>query len=222
MTAFRFTCRPTGSIRVPALVFLLCLMAIPRVHADSGSPWTLSAGVSLGYLETTAHAEAGTREATLDVDTLVSPFLKLGYGLTPSVLVEVKAGLDIYSGALTGQTGTGSSSLRGFSVEAGPTWVGSERSSTLVGSWRPLLHAGLRYGILRGDLDYPVENFEDAWGMDIAGGVAMDNWEIRLTGTWITHENGHETPGVDTAKSSGELGLSRIGLECAWHFYSVR
>jgi len=223
MSACRFTPhRSTLSPALPFVFFFLILTVIPCAHAADSSPWNLSAGVSLDYVDTTVHAKDGSRQASLDVDSLLSPFVKLGYGFTPSLLLEMKASLDIYSGSLAEQTGNGSTSLRGVSLSAGPTWIGPERNNSFMGSWRPVLHAGLRYGMLRGDLDYPVEDFKNAWGGDIAAGILLSNWEIRLTGTWITHDNDTETTGVDPAGSSDELDLSRIGLECAWHFTSLQ
>jgi hypothetical protein len=223
MCALRFARRgSTAALTLKLLVIFLMSIAASQAQAESASPWELSAGVSLGYVDTTVHAKDGTRQATLDVDSLLSPFVRLGYGLTPSLRLEVMATLDVYSGTLTEQTGNGSSSLRGFGLSAGPTWVGTQRSSNLAGLWRPLLHAGIRYEMLRGDLDYPVEKFDNAWGLDVGCGLLLKNWEFRLTGTWVTHDNGKQTPGFNPAESSDDLNLSRIALECAWHFSPLR
>lgn len=210
------------SIRSTVLLLLLLILATlgtPLVHAEGDL--ALSTGVAVGYIDGSAHANTGGPRATLDVDTVLSPFLRVGYGLTPALSLEITGSLDLYSGTLTHRTGEGTSSLRGYSLSAGPTWYGGERARAFMGRWRPFLHAGVRYQGLRNDLDYPVTAFDDTWGVDLAVGIRQGAWDLRLCGTFATHDNDQTRPGFDAASSSDDLDLSRISLELAWCFAEI-
>lgn len=207
-------------LHLPFCLFLIVTLITtwtPPACAQGGL--SLSGGVALGYVGASAHAKADGPRATLDADTVLSPFLRGEYALTPSLSLDVTGCLDLYSGTLTHQTGEGTSSLRGYSLSAGPTWYGGKRAGgALLKSWQPSLHAGIRYQGLRSDLDYPVTAFDDAWGVDLAAGIRKGNWGLRLRGTFATHDNKHTRPGFDAAASSDDLDLSAISLELAWRF----
>ncbi|SCY23558.1 hypothetical protein [Desulfoluna spongiiphila] len=187
-----------------------------RGTTQKESPWSLKLGVGLGYIGEEYVASAGGTRYGLDVDNVASPVVRVGYAFSSCLTLEVKAAVDFYSGSMDTLATTGSSSVDGYTLGAGPLWYLGQRRSGLFGSWRPFLHAGASYRKLSGDLAYPVRNFDSTLGLEAGVGVECGQVDIRLGYQWAVFDESGTAAGYSPSQGSDDLDLSAVVLEVSW------
>jgi hypothetical protein len=78
------------------------------------------------------------------------------------------------------------------------------------------VYLDLGYTLLHDDLDYPVREFDPAFGVDVAVGVQRKNIDLRLGYRFFELDGGDFQEGVNSADDS--LNLSGVYMEIAYRF----
>lgn len=198
--------------------FALILTPLLSTQAMAQSPLFVATGLSVSALNETIHATDSGKASTIEVKNLVAPFLRIGYALSPSMRMDVTGSFDIYGGTfnVSDNTAPGRESVVGLRLAAGPTWLGPKIDGSL-GTYRPLVHAGVSYGGIKNGLNFPITSFKDAWGVELACGMSFERMELRLKGAWAKHDARSRRAGYEPAKSDDALDLLQVGVEISIH-----
>ena len=180
------------------------------------SPWHLKFGLAFGLIGEEYTAMAGARRYDLDVDNVISPFLRVEYAFTNRLSLEVKAALDLYSGDMETLASSGASSLRGYSLGIGPMVYLGSRYPKRKGGWRPFLYASGTYRDVKDDLRFPVKSFHSTVGAEAGAGFCLGLVEVRLGYNWTVLDEGKTAAVYSSEGSSNNLDLSAVALEVAW------
>ena len=179
------------------------------------SPWHLKFGLAFGVIDETYTAMAGGRGYDLDVDNVISPFLRVEYALNHRFSLEAKVALDLYSGEMETFAFSGTSTLRGYTLGVGPLVYLGSRYPKQKGGWCPFLYASGTYRDVQDDLRYPVRSFHSTVGAEAGAGFVFRLVEVRLGYGWSLFDEG-KTVGAYVPGGSNNLDLSAVTLDVAW------
>jgi hypothetical protein len=184
----------------------------------SESPFYLSAGVGVAHIYKSIDASYLGSNYRLDVDNNIYPIFRFGYHLSKMLALELGFHWDIYSGTIDKLETGGSNDLKGYTFFFGPVYTGKPIQCKFFGPLRPMVHVNLGYTKLHDDLNYPIDRFEPAFGVDIAVGVQRKNIDLRLGYRYFKLDRDRTINGVDTSAISDELDLSGVFLEISYRF----
>ncbi|MCG8471054.1 MAG: hypothetical protein MI742_04270 [Desulfobacterales bacterium] len=211
---------PTKPFLTPILTLAVVLISglLHTAPAQAETPWGFSTGITASIIDETVHATQAGARSTIEVDSLVSPFIRLEYSVTPTWRMDLTGAMDIYGGTFTvsDATTTGRESITGLRIALGPTWLGPKVKGSL-GTYRPLAHAGIAYASLFNNLNYPITSYDDAWGLELSCGMRFNVWEMRLKGSWLKHDARSTRAGFTPSSSDEDLELFQVGIEVAIH-----
>ena len=212
-----FTCRHCPHLLRIALVVGVLQLASSALAAplDGLAGWRATLGASFGIVGQDHRSAVQSTQHELSVNNQLSPILRVGYPLSPDLLLEGSARLDFYSGNLASSQSGSSERLDAWGAGLGLVWF-CPRPIHLDtgGTGHPFLHASILHQDLYEEPDYTVESFDPAWGIGAGVGFATDTWELRLGYRWLEHDADRIASGVTA--HDGDLDLSSVFLEASW------
>ena len=182
----------------------------------SSSPFYLNAGIGFAYIDESIGADYLGQNYEMKVDNDIYPVLRLGYAFTDNLALELGFRWDIYSGEMDRSGAGGSGNPKGYTFLLGPVYTFGEYQCRVLGPLKPMAHLNLGYTMLHDYPDYPVGEFDPAFGVDIAVGVQRQNIDLRLGYRYFELDGGDFQDGVNSADDS--LNLSGVYMEIAYRF----
>ena len=121
----------------------------------------------------------------------------------------------MYNWDIEGKLGSGDSRLYAWTFTFGGAYYFEPIQFKKL---RPLVGGALGYKVLDEYFDFPVTGYDNALGLEIFGGLAKDDLEVRLGFTRYRH--GEESRQLNYQGSSPEeLRLDEIYLELSYKFW---
>ena len=112
----------------------------------------------------------------------------------------------------------GTRNLQGYTYLFGPVYTGDVMSVKYLGELRPVAHVNLGLTMLNDALDYPIQRFKPALGIEFAVGAQRRNLDLRLGYRYYQLDRDQTLDSVDTSDTSDSLNLSGVFMEVGYRF----
>ncbi len=180
------------------------------------------AGVVLGYgfLDQEADASLGTTTSTLSLDRHRYAGVRVGYGVNEWLELELAAVYDWYRWDVDNSLSAKSSDFSAFTLTGGSLFYGPRRSYGWLGTGAFFAQGALAYRIPNADLDYPVSDYNPAFGAQLAVGYEWRALQFRLGYSHLRHRVGATEPGADLSDDADPLDLSEVFVDLTWSWRS--
>ncbi|MCP4747359.1 MAG: porin family protein [Desulfobacteraceae bacterium] len=225
MFGFVKTNLPTPKKMIRCLVFFLAVGTTAGLQADEtkttifgDSPFYVSIGLGFAVISEDINANYLGEQNNLTVDNDTYPILRAGYGLTENLSIEAGIRRDIYSGNIDTANADGAGSLNGYTFILGGVYRFNSFETKNFGSLRPLFALDIGYTMLDGDIDYPITEFDPAFGADLAIGLERNNISLRIGYRHYQLNRDTSLPGVNRSESADSLNLSGFFTELSYCF----
>ena len=184
--------------------------------SDAFARFYLNAGIGVAYIDESIGADYQGQHYEMKVDNDIYPVLRAGYAFSDNLALELGFRWDIYSGEMDRSGAGGSGSPKGYTFLLGPVYTFDEYQCKVLGPLKPMVHLDLGYTLLHDDPDYPVSDFDPAFGVDIAVGVQRKAVDLRLGYRYFELDGGDLQDG--TTNADGSLNLSGVYMEVSYRF----
>jgi hypothetical protein len=153
-------------------------------------PWSVAAGIGVGYLDDDAESCAGDCSSRFEVDARLSPFLRIGYSWSGQLSSELDLRWDAYRWGVDNTAGDGQSSFWSYTVATGLAYLFASRDLGFLGRVRPVAKAAVGLRFPDADLDAPVRDYDPGPGFELSAGLLKGNFDWRLGYSCYRHPAG--------------------------------
>jgi outer membrane protein OmpA-like peptidoglycan-associated protein len=192
---------------------MACLTLTTLAAADEATnkPWSLGvggSGVLVGSEQKSTDGLGNTSKFAVNYG--VSPTIRLGYDLSERWELLLGARYDFYDWELCDAcTGTKDTEFDAYTFDLGVGYSWDPINLFGMDNVIPNVRLSGGYKILNADIDAYVEDYDNAFGLELAPGLRMGPWDTRLGLMYYKHG----------AKGNGDdLDLSGVFVEVLYRF----
>ncbi len=204
-------------LALPVAGASLAIGAESSGEVDAERPWSLAAGVGIGYLNDDAKSCAGECSSRFEVDGRLSPSLRIAYSWSDQLSSELDLRWDAYRWEVDNTAGEGQSSFWSYTVATGLAYLFTPRELGFLGRVRPVAKAGVGFRFPDADLDAPVRDYEPGLGFELSVGLSKGRFDWRLGYSYYRHPAGDRE---SAATRTQTLVLDDVFMEVSYRLGS--
>ena len=180
--------------------------------------------LGLGYarIGETVNAKYKIMSPQLEVIRDLYPLIGMGYHFTDRFAIRADFRYDYYAWEIYKETLTlypaVDSTFYGFSLSISPVVYSRELRIGPTGQGRFMASVGIGYSWLESDFDFPVLEYEPAFGAELSLGCEWEKWGFELGYRLYEHDANSLKPGFKATSENDTLDLSGVYIQTSYAF----
>ena len=227
--AIGFLCRtvrimkPIKKITAP---FLILTVALTMVFAftnearadDTHGKFGAQIGIGYCYINNDVSTEYNAIDSDFQAQYSLYPVIRLDYRIVPQIALEADFAFNYYEWDLNNSLSDHSSHFYGYTFTLGPAIYSKKQNFPWLGQGIFYSRIALGWQALDMDLDFPVQDYDPAFGAEFALGFQKEKLDFRCGIKCYRHDAGSLANDFTTDSHNDSLDLSGIFFDVTWHF----